>query len=71
LILRYSGVSYAEIAAAIGIKPTSVGTTLVRAERALRLAYREGATESASRHYDKTLDESIESRKSKESTDGR
>jgi RNA polymerase sigma-70 factor (ECF subfamily) len=36
LILRYSGVSYAEIADAIGVKPNSVGTILVRAERALR-----------------------------------
>jgi len=36
LILRYSGVSYAEIAEAIGVKPHSVGTILVRAEQALR-----------------------------------
>jgi len=36
LILRYSGVSYAEIASAVGIKPSSVGTILVRAEHALR-----------------------------------
>jgi RNA polymerase sigma-70 factor (ECF subfamily) len=36
LILRYSGVSYAEIAVAVGIKPSSVGTILVRAEHALR-----------------------------------
>ena len=39
LILRYSGVSYAEIAAAVGVKPGSVGTILVRAERALRERY--------------------------------
>ncbi|HVX29221.1 MAG TPA: sigma-70 family RNA polymerase sigma factor [Nitrolancea sp.] len=36
LILRYSGVSYAEIASAVGVKPSSVGTLLVRAEHALR-----------------------------------
>lgn len=36
LILRYSGVSYADIAAAVGIKPGSVGTILIRAEHALR-----------------------------------
>jgi RNA polymerase sigma-70 factor (ECF subfamily) len=36
LILRYSGVSYAEIASAVGIKPSSVGTILVRAEDSLR-----------------------------------
>jgi RNA polymerase sigma-70 factor (ECF subfamily) len=33
LILRYSGLSYKEIAAALGIAPGSVGTLLVRAER--------------------------------------
>lgn len=36
LILRHSGVSYSEIAAALEINPNSVGTILVRAERALR-----------------------------------
>lgn len=36
LILRYSGVTYADIAAAVGIKPSSVGTILIRAEDALR-----------------------------------
>lgn len=40
LILRHSGVSYAEIAAALGVKTGSVGTILVRAERALRDRYR-------------------------------
>ncbi|MDI3340353.1 MAG: sigma-70 family RNA polymerase sigma factor [Sphaerobacter sp.] len=39
LILRYSGVSYAEIAAAVGIRTSSVGTVLARAERALRARY--------------------------------
>jgi RNA polymerase sigma-70 factor (ECF subfamily) len=33
LILRYSGLSYKEIAAALGIAPGSVGTLLARAER--------------------------------------
>lgn len=39
LILRYSGVSYAEIAATIGVKPGSVGTILTRAEQTLRKRY--------------------------------
>ena len=39
LILRHSGVSYAEIAAALDVKPGSVGTILARAERALRKRY--------------------------------
>jgi RNA polymerase sigma-70 factor (ECF subfamily) len=33
LILRHSGLSYAEIAAALDVSPTSVGTLLARAER--------------------------------------
>jgi len=32
LLLRHSGLSYAEIAAAIGVAPSSVGTLLARAE---------------------------------------
>lgn len=39
LVLRYSGVSYAGIAAALGVQVNSVGTILVRAERALRERY--------------------------------
>lgn len=39
LILRHSGVSYAEIAAALNVKPGSVGTILARAERVLRERY--------------------------------
>jgi len=39
LILRSSGVAYAEIALAIGVKPSSVGTILVRAEAALRAQF--------------------------------
>jgi len=36
LVLRHSGLSYAEVGAALGISPTSVGTTVRRAESALR-----------------------------------
>jgi RNA polymerase sigma factor (sigma-70 family) len=36
LVLRHSGLSYAEVAAALGISPSSVGTTVRRAESALR-----------------------------------
>ena len=36
LVLRHSGLSYAEVAAAIGLAPGSVGTTVRRAESALR-----------------------------------
>lgn len=39
LVLRQGGCSYAEIAAAVGIAPGSVGTTLVRAETAFRQRY--------------------------------
>jgi RNA polymerase sigma factor (sigma-70 family) len=37
LVLRHSGLSYAEIAAHTDLSPASVGTTLRRAEAALRL----------------------------------
>jgi RNA polymerase sigma factor (sigma-70 family) len=36
LVLRHSGVSYAEVAAALELSPGSVGTTVRRAESALR-----------------------------------
>ena len=36
LVLRHSGVGYAEIADALGIAPSGVGTTVRRAEAALR-----------------------------------
>ena len=36
LVLRHSGLSYAEVAAALDLSPTSVGTTVRRAETALR-----------------------------------
>lgn len=36
LVLRHSGLSYAEVAAALDLSPGSVGTTIRRAETALR-----------------------------------
>ena len=36
LVLRHSGLSYAEVAAALDVSPGSVGTTVRRAESALR-----------------------------------
>lgn len=36
LVLRHSGLSYADVAAALGLSPASVGTTVRRAESALR-----------------------------------
>jgi len=36
LVLRHSGLSYADVAAALGMSPSSVGTTVRRAESALR-----------------------------------
>jgi RNA polymerase sigma-70 factor (ECF subfamily) len=36
LVLRHNGLSYAEVAAALDLSPTSVGTTVRRAETALR-----------------------------------
>lgn len=36
LVLRHSGLSYADVAASLDISPTSVGTTVRRAESALR-----------------------------------
>jgi RNA polymerase sigma-70 factor, ECF subfamily len=39
LLLRNAGLSYAELAAAVGVAPGSVGTTLARAERAFRELY--------------------------------
>jgi RNA polymerase sigma-70 factor (ECF subfamily) len=39
LVLRSSGMSYAEVAGAIGVNTSSVGTILSRAERAFRKSY--------------------------------
>ncbi len=36
LVLRHSGLSYAEVAAALDLSPGSVGTSVRRAESALR-----------------------------------
>jgi RNA polymerase sigma-70 factor (ECF subfamily) len=40
LILRHSGLSYAEIASSLGVAPGSVGTMLARAEREFERRYR-------------------------------
>lgn len=40
LILRYSGLSYRELAAALGVSQNSIGTLLVRAEREFEKRYR-------------------------------
>jgi RNA polymerase sigma-70 factor (ECF subfamily) len=42
LILRHSGLSYSEIAAATGVSPGSIGTLLARAEREFEDRYRKG-----------------------------
>jgi RNA polymerase sigma-70 factor (ECF subfamily) len=43
LVLRHSGLSYVEIAAALQIAPASVGTLLARAEREFEEMYTKGA----------------------------
>jgi RNA polymerase sigma-70 factor (ECF subfamily) len=40
LIMRYSGMAYKEIAAALGLSPTSIGPLLLRAERDFAKHYR-------------------------------
>ena len=40
LMLRHAGLSYKELAAALDVAPTSVGTLLARAERAFEVRYR-------------------------------
>ncbi len=40
LLLRHSGLSYAELAQAVGVAPGSVGALLARAEREFEQAYR-------------------------------
>ena len=44
LVLRYSGLSYAEVAAALDLSPGSVGTTVRRAESTLRKELNRHAT---------------------------
>ncbi|MEW6716157.1 MAG: sigma-70 family RNA polymerase sigma factor [Chloroflexota bacterium] len=41
LILRYSGLSYSELAAVLGVSPASIGSMLVRAEREFERCYHE------------------------------
>ena len=48
LVLRANGLSYAEIAVAIGVAPGSVGTLLARAERAFKAEYLAPAVASRS-----------------------
>jgi RNA polymerase sigma-70 factor (ECF subfamily) len=43
LALRYAGLSYRELAQALDIAPTSIGTLLARAERAFEARYRAGS----------------------------
>ena len=43
LILRHSGMSYAEVAGALDISPASVGTLLARAEKEFEQAYRKAS----------------------------
>jgi RNA polymerase sigma-70 factor (ECF subfamily) len=43
LILRHSGMSYAEVAGALDISPASVGTMLARAEKEFEQAYRKAS----------------------------
>jgi RNA polymerase sigma factor (sigma-70 family) len=47
LTLRYSGLSYKEIAGSLGLAPTSIGPLLVRAEREFEVCYRALAQEEA------------------------
>ena len=43
LMLRYAGLSYQELAQALDVAPTSIGTLLARAERAFEVRYRAAA----------------------------
>jgi RNA polymerase sigma-70 factor (ECF subfamily) len=45
LLLRHSGLSYAEIAAALGVAPGSVGALLARAEKEFEQLYRSSEPE--------------------------
>jgi RNA polymerase sigma-70 factor (ECF subfamily) len=46
LVMRYSGMAYKEIAAALDLSPTSIGPLLVRAEREFEKRYRSLQEES-------------------------
>lgn len=50
LVLRHSGLSYAEVAAALDLSPGSVGTTVRRAESVLRQQLSEELSEELNRH---------------------
>jgi RNA polymerase sigma-70 factor (ECF subfamily) len=45
LVLRHSGLSYADVAAALDLSPSSVGTTVRRAESALREELRHASSD--------------------------
>lgn len=45
LLLRHAGLSYKELAEALGLAPGSIGTLLARAEAAFERAYRAGGNE--------------------------
>ena len=47
LILRYSGLSYKEVAEALDLAPTSIGPLLLRAEREFEKRYRTLAKEAS------------------------
>jgi RNA polymerase sigma-70 factor (ECF subfamily) len=47
LMLRYAGLSYKELAQALDVAPTSIGTLLARAERAFEARYRASAGSEA------------------------
>ena len=47
LVLRYAGLSYKELAQALDVAPTSIGTLLARAERAFEARYRATAGSKA------------------------
>ncbi len=47
LLLRYSGMSYKEIASALNLSPTSIGPLLLRAEREFEKRYRALAEEGS------------------------
>jgi RNA polymerase sigma-70 factor (ECF subfamily) len=49
LILRHSGLSYQEIAAAIDVAPSSVGTLLTRAEEEFEKLYEKGGSDAPRR----------------------
>ena len=52
LILRHAGLSYKELAQALDVAPTSIGTLLARAERAFEARYRATAGQEATGEQD-------------------